>query len=77
MLLAQSDTLPAAPILAMMAIGVLIAIGGHVYRSRAVVATGLLILFVATAAMVVGGYLAYNGGDTDPREQKDPREPGF
>ena len=77
MLLAASDTLPAAPVLALMAIGVLVALGGHIYKSRTVVATGLAILFIAAAAMVVGGYLAYKQGDPDPREEKDPREPGF
>ena len=39
--------------------------------------TGLAILFLATAAMVVGGVVAYHDDPADPREQRDPREPGF
>jgi hypothetical protein len=77
MLLAQAETIPAAPVLALMALGVLIAIGGHIWKSRAIVATGLAILFFATAAMMVGGYVAYQRDEPDPREEKDPREPGF
>ena len=77
MLLAQAETIPAAPVIAMMALGVLIATFGHIWKSRAVVATGLAILFFATAAMVVGGYVAYTRDEPDPREKKDPREPGF
>jgi 4-hydroxybenzoate polyprenyltransferase len=77
MLIAQADSIPAAPVLAIMAFGVLLAMGGHIWKSRAVIVAGLAILFLATAAMVVGGYVAYQGDETDPREQKDPREPGF
>jgi hypothetical protein len=76
MVFAASD-LPAAPVLAVMAFGIVIAIGGHLYGSRAVVATGIAILFVATAAMVVGGYVAYQGDDPDPRPAEEPRSPDF
>jgi hypothetical protein len=67
----------AAPVIALMFAGVVIAIAGHLFGSRAVVATGLAILFLATAAMVVGGFVAYQGDPTDPREERDVREPGF
>ena len=77
MLLAQAETIPAAPVIAMMALGVLIATFGHIWKSRAVVATGLAILFFATAAMVVGGYLAYQRGDEDIRDDNNPRESGY
>ena len=72
-----AETLPAAPVLALMAIGVLVAIGGHLYGSKGTVATGIAILFMATAAMVVGGYLAFQAGDEDIRDDNNPREPGF
>ena len=69
-MLAASD-IPAAPVLGLMAIGVLIAIVGHVVRSRATVATGLAILFLATAGMVIGGFAAFNQDSGDPRHQPD------
>jgi hypothetical protein len=69
-LLAASD-IPAAPILGVMAIGVIIAIVGHAVRSRACVATGLAILFLATGGMVIGGFAAFHQDSGDPREQPD------
>ena len=77
MVLAATDTIPAAPVLAIMGLGVLLAIGGHLYGSKAIVATGLAILFIGTAAMMVGGYIAYNGEETDPRPAENPSSPDF
>ena len=77
MLSAATDTIPAAPVLIFMGFGVILAIVGHMAKSRALVVTGLTILFMATAAMVVGAYVAFEGGETDPREQRDPKDPGF
>ena len=68
---------PAAPVLILMAVGVLLAIGGHIYRSRTVVGMGLFILFLATAAMIVGGFVAYQGDEPDPRAPENPRSPDF
>ena len=76
MVLAASDV-PAAPVLAVMAFGVLLAIGGHLYGSKSVVATGLAILFLATAAMVVGGFIAYQNDETDLRPPENPSSPDF
>ena len=72
-----ASSLPAAPVLALMGFGVVVAIVGHAARARWLVVTGLAILFLATAAMVVGGVVAYHDDPADPREQRDPREPGF
>lgn len=72
-----ASEIPAAPILALMAFGVVIAIGGHIYGSRSTVATGLAILFLATAGMVVGGFIAFNNEETDPRPGKAPQDSGF
>lgn len=77
MLLAATETIPAAPVLIFMGIGVLLAIGGHLYGSKSVVAAGLSILFLATAAMVVGGYLAYTGEESDPRPAERESSPDF
>ena len=73
-LLAASE-IPAAPVLALMAVGVVIAMIGHASNSRATVATGLAILFLATAGMVIGGFAAFNDDPGDPRKD-DPAYPG-
>ena len=77
MLLAASD-IPAAPVLIFMGLGVIIALLGHANKSRGWVLTGLMILFMATAAMVVAAYVAYNENPSeDPRPKRDPKEPSF
>ncbi len=76
-LAAAAETIPAAPVLIFMAFGVILALLGHMSKSRGLVVTGLAIIFMATAAMVVGAYVAYEGGETDPREQRDPKDPTF
>ena len=72
-----SRDLPAAPVLILMALGVLVAIGGHLYGSRTVVGMGIFLLFLATAAMVVGGFLAFQGDEADPRRPENPSSPDF
>ena len=69
MALAAVSSIPAAPVVALMALGVIIAIVGHAVRSRGTVVCGLAILFLATAGMVLGGFAAFHGGDTDPRDK--------
>lgn len=64
--LAVSEISP-APVVAVMAFGVLVAIVGHLIKARYVVGTGLAILFLATGAMLVGGYAAFNDDPSDPR----------
>ena len=67
MLLAASDTIPAGPVVILMACGVLVAIFGHMSRSRTLVVGGITILFVATLVMFVAGYAAYQNEEVDPR----------
>ena len=75
---AQTTTeIPAAPILALMAFGVLIAIGGHLYGAKSIVATGIAILFLATAGMVIGGFAAFQNEEEDVRPRENPGEPSF
>ena len=69
MALLAISSVPAAPIIGLMALGVIIAIVGHAVGSRGTVVTGLAILFLATAGMVAGGFAAFHGGDTDPRDK--------
>lgn len=71
-ILAVSD-LSAAPVAALIVVGVLVAIGGHLAGSRKVAATGIAILFVATALMIIGAYAAYRDDSGDPRPKcNDP-----
>ncbi|HEU4658818.1 MAG TPA: hypothetical protein VFR97_14915 [Capillimicrobium sp.] len=68
----------AAPVIAVMGFGVLVTLAGHVLKVRYVVATGLAILFLATAAMLAGGYAAYHDDPSaDPRPKADPTKPRF
>jgi len=73
-LLAAAEV-PGATVVGAMTFGVVVALVGHVTRDQKVVAVGLAVLFLATLAMVVLGYAAYLGGEVDPRERQDPREP--
>jgi hypothetical protein len=76
-LLLVATEVPAAPIVGVMTLGVVVALVGHVAKSYRVVAVGIAILFLATAAMVVGAYVSYHGDETDPRPAKPPSQPGF
>jgi hypothetical protein len=62
-LLAASD-IPAAPVLGLMFLGVVMAIAGHIARDRRVVGLGIGIIFLATLAMVVFAFAAFEGDDT-------------
>ncbi|HEX6390034.1 MAG TPA: hypothetical protein VFZ89_11315 [Solirubrobacteraceae bacterium] len=66
LVLAASD-LPASPVVAAMAFGVVMAIVGHSAKNNAVAAIGIAILFLATAAMMVAGITAFNDDPADPR----------
>ncbi|MBA3328934.1 MAG: benzoate transporter [Solirubrobacterales bacterium] len=70
-ILAASDV-PAAPVVALMGIGALIAIGGHIARSRRTAALGIAILFAATLLMMVGAYIAFEDDAADPRPRGQP-----
>ena len=49
-----------------------IAIAGHIGANARVVGLGLALVFLATALMVLGGFAAYEGGETDPRPSDSP-----
>lgn len=72
-----ASQVPVTPIVALMGFGVVVAILGHITRLRWLIVTGLAILFLATAGMLVGGYVSYHDGDADPRPRGDPANPGF
>jgi hypothetical protein len=72
-----ASTVPAAPIIAVMGFGVVVAIVGHASRLRWLVATGLAIVFLATAGMLLGGLIAYHQDSGDPRKESDPHQAHF
>ena len=57
----------ATPVALLIGLGVLVALVGHLAGSRRTVGVGIAILFVATALLLVGGYLAYQDDAVDPR----------
>ena len=65
-IIGASDLSP-TPVALLIAFGVLVAIVGHLAGSRRTVGVGIAILFVATALLLVGGYVAYHGDEVDPR----------
>jgi hypothetical protein len=62
-----ATALPAGAVAAVIALGALVAIGGHLAGSRRTVVGGIAILFAASVLMIVGGYLAYHHDPSDPR----------
>jgi hypothetical protein len=66
LILGASD-LSAAPVAGLIALGAIVAIAGHVVRSRKTVVAGIAILFVATLLLIAGAYVAYRSGGADPR----------
>ena len=64
--------LPAGPVAALIGLGALVAIGGHLAGSRRTVVTGIAILVAASMLMIAGGYLAYHDDPVDPRPCAEP-----
>jgi hypothetical protein len=65
----------AAPVVGVMAFGIVMAIVGHITKRNLLVGMGIAILFLATIAMVALAYIEYQGGTTfDPRPE-DPKLP--
>jgi hypothetical protein len=66
-LVIAASTPSAAPVAALMGVGVAVGITGHLAGSRRLAAAGIAILFVATALLLAGAYLSYRDGGGDPR----------
>ncbi len=67
LLVLVATALPAGPVAAIIVLGALVALGGHLAGSRRVVAAGIAVLFAGSVLMIVGGYLAYRDDPVDPR----------
>jgi hypothetical protein len=52
---------------ALIGLGVLVAVAGHLAGARRVVVAGLAILFAASVLMIAGAYVAYRDDPRDPR----------
>ena len=57
---------------ALIGLGAIVALGGHLAGSRRTVIAGLAVLFAASALMIAGGYLAYRDDPADPRPCAEP-----
>jgi 4-amino-4-deoxy-L-arabinose transferase-like glycosyltransferase len=66
-LVLAATALPAGPVAALIALGALVAIGGHLAGSRRTVVAGIALLTAGSALMIAGGYLAYRDDPADPR----------
>ena len=75
--LAASSSIPAAPVVGLMTFGVVMAIVGHMSKNPRIVGLGIAMLFLATALMIFGAFLAFQGDEVDPRKPDDPRDPSF
>jgi ABC-type Na+ efflux pump permease subunit len=62
-----ASAVPAGFVAVCIGLGALVAIVGHLAGSRRAAATGIAILFAASALMIVGAYLAYRDDPNDPR----------
>jgi hypothetical protein len=65
--LVGASELSATPVALLIGLGVLVGIAGHLAGSRRTVVVGLAILFVASALLLAGGYLAFQEDPVDPR----------
>jgi hypothetical protein len=66
-LLLAATALPAGLVAVLIALGAVVAIGGHLAGSRRTVVTGIAVLFAGSVLMIAGGYLAYRDNPADPR----------
>lgn len=52
-------SIPAQTVVVLMAVAMVLAILGHLMRVRGLLASGLLLLFLATFGMIIGGFGAW------------------
>jgi hypothetical protein len=67
-LLVLAATAPSSGLVAaVIGLGVLVAIAGHLAGARRVVVAGIAILLAGSALMIAGAYVAYRDDPRDPR----------
>lgn len=74
-----AGSIPAAPVVALMTLGVLVAIAGHITKIRFAIVLGIGMIFLATLAMMLFAYAAYQNPDDnrDVRPSGTPGQSGF
>ena len=67
-LLDLASTAPSSGlVVAVIGLGVLVAIAGHLAGARRIVVAGIAILFAGCLLMIAGAYVAYRDDPRDPR----------
>ena len=51
--------IPPTPVYALMAFSVALTVMGHIFRDQRIVGIGIVLLFAATALLLVGAYQSY------------------
>lgn len=65
-------SIPAQTVIVLMALAMVLAILGHLMRVRGLLASGLVLLFLATFGMIIGGFGAWRDA---PGPAPDPLRP--
>jgi hypothetical protein len=66
-LVLAATALSSGTIAALIGLGAIVTLVGHLAGSRRVVVSGIAILFAGSALMIAGGYRAYRDDSRDPR----------
>ncbi len=67
-LLVLAATSPSSGLVAaVIGLGVLVAIAGHLAGARRIVVAGIALLFAGSLLMIAGAYIAYHDDPRDPR----------
>ena len=66
-LVLAATALSSGTVAALIGLGAIVTLAGHLTGSRRTVVTGIAILFAGSALMIAGGYRAYRDDPRDPR----------
>ena len=66
-LVLAATALSSGTVAALIGLGAIVTLAGHLAGSRRTVVTGIAILFAGSVLMIAGGYRAYRDDPRDPR----------
>jgi hypothetical protein len=66
-LVLAATALSSGTVAAVIGLGAVVALAGHLAGSRRIVAIGIAILLAGSVLMIAGGYLAFRDDPADPR----------
>jgi len=66
-LVLAATALSSGTVAAVIGLGAVVALAGHLAGSRRIVVTGIAILLAGSVLMIAGGYRAYRDDPADPR----------